>query len=121
LKFYSSIRIKLTSSKSAGNKEKVDGIDRQVSNLVTATTEKNKTYPPLQKHSFQLKFGVGIDAKEEIVDMAIALGLIEKKGAWYSYEGSQLGQGKKAVFALLGDNPDLEDILREEITKHYNQ
>ena len=53
--------------------------------------------------------------------MAIALGLIEKKGAWYSYDGSQLGQGKKAVFALLEDNPDLEDILREEITKHYNQ
>tara|TARA_B100000963_G_scaffold354905_1_gene372226 strand:+ start:1572 stop:2564 length:993 start_codon:yes stop_codon:yes gene_type:complete len=121
LKFYSSIRIKLTSSKSAGNKEKVDGVDRQVSNLITATTEKNKTYPPLQKHSFQLRFGIGIDAKEEIVDMAIALGLIDKKGAWYSYDGTQLGQGKKAVFALLDENPDLEETLRDEIIKHYNK
>jgi recombination protein RecA len=92
-----------------------------VSNLVTATTEKNKTYPPLQKHSFQLRFGIGIDAKEEIVDMAIALGLIDKKGAWYSYEGTQLGQGKKAVFALLDENPDLEETLRDEIIKHYNR
>jgi recombination protein RecA len=53
--------------------------------------------------------------------MAIGLGLIDKKGAWYSYEGTQLGQGKKAVFALLEENPDLEDTLKEQIIKHYNQ
>jgi recombination protein RecA len=80
---------------------------------------KNKVAPPFKQAEFQILYGSGINRMGEIVDYGVKLGLIDKAGAWYSYQGNKIGQGKNNVMKFLQENPviskELEHKVRTEL------
>ncbi len=105
LKFYSSVRIDIR----PGTFIK-DG-DAAVGRLVKVKVVKNKVAPPFKKAEFDIMFGEGISRSGEILDMAVDMGIVKKSGAWFSYNGSKLGQGRDAVKRVIEDNVELMDEL----------
>jgi recombination protein RecA len=110
LKFYASQRLDI--SKAAGEK---DSEGEFTSILSKIKVIKNKVAPPMKKCEIPIKFGVGFDTLSEIIDIATELGIILKKGSWYSYEDSKLGQGKDAVRAIMEDNPEMTDEIERKV------
>lgn len=113
LKFYSSVRLdirRMTQIK--------DG-DEAVGNHVKVKVVKNKVAPPFRQAEFDIIFGEGISKAGEIIDMGVELGIVQKSGSWFSYNGDKLGQGRDAVKQLMIDNPELggeiEGKIREKI------
>ncbi len=110
LKFYASVRldirrisqIKDSTGEILGNRTKVKVV-------------KNKVAPPFKVVEFDIIYGEGISKAGEIIDLGVALGIIQKSGSWFSYEGNQLAQGREAVKTLLRDNPELLDTLEGRI------
>jgi recombination protein RecA len=80
---------------------------------------KNKVAPPFRQAEFQILYGKGIYRNGEIIDLGVQLGLLEKSGAWYSYQGSKIGQGKANSAKYLEDNPEvartIEGLIREKL------
>ncbi len=110
LKFYASIRldirrisqIKDSAGEILGNRTKVKVV-------------KNKVAPPFKVVEFDIIYGEGISKVGEIIDLGVALDIIQKSGSWFSYEGNNLAQGRDAVKTLLKDNPELLDTLEHQI------
>src|SRR5213076_6218 len=73
---------------------------------------KNKLAPPFREAEFEILYGTGVNKVGELVDTAEKLGLVEKSGTWYSYEGAKLGQGRDKVMAVLDENPQMQLQLR---------
>jgi recombination protein RecA len=71
--------------------------------------------PPFKQAEFDIIYGVGISREGSLVDMGVEHGIVRKSGAWYTYEGDQLGQGKENARAFLRDNPDLANELEKKI------
>ena len=109
LKFYSSVRIDIRPSSFI--KEGDDVIGR----LTKVKVVKNKVAPPFMKAEFDLMFGSGISRAGEILDLGVTHGIIKKSGAWFSYDGTKLGQGRDAVKRILEDNEELAEEIREKI------
>ena len=76
---------------------------------------KNKVSPPFKQAEFDILYGIGISREGGLIDMGVDQNLVRKSGAWYTYEGDQLGQGKENARAFLRDNPDLADELEKRI------
>lgn len=110
LKFYASVRLDIR-KKNAPIKEGEEAVGSQV----TVKVIKNKVAPPFKKAEFELMYGEGISKTGEIIDLATQYDIIDKKGSWYSYGETKLGQGKDAVKNLLQDNPELAAELEEKI------
>lgn len=110
IKFYA--RTRLEFSKAQGEKD-ADG--NFISNKTSIKTEKANFGYPRQKVDIYIKFGEGFDREKEVIDVATELGIIEKSGSWYSYNGSKLGQGSDAVKALLTDNIELMEEIESKI------
>jgi len=111
LKFYSSIRMdirRIGSIKSADNQE--------IGNRVKVKVVKNKLAPPFQVAEFDIIFNEGISRLGSIIDLGSDLGVIEKKGAWFSYGGNRLSQGKEAVRDELKKDSKLADEIEKAIT-----
>lgn len=89
LKFYASVRLDIRKSTTLKDGEDVIG------NLTTVKIVKNKIAPPFRKAEFDIIYGQGINKQGEIIDLGVKLKLIEKSGAWYSYKGDKIGQGKE--------------------------
>jgi len=109
LKFYASVRLdirRMTQIK--------DG-DEAVGNRVKVKVVKNKVAPPFRVAEFDLVFGEGISKIGEILDMGVEMGIVQKSGSWFSYDGNKLGQGREGVKSLLKDNPDLANELEGKI------
>src|SRR5919199_879324 len=113
LKFYASVRLdirRMTQLK--------DG-DETVGNHVKVKVVKNKVAPPFRSAEFDIVFGEGISKIGEIIDMGVELGIVNKSGSWFSYQGNKLGQGRDTVKQLIHDNPEmmseLEAKIREKI------
>src|SRR5215210_3707664 len=109
LKFYASIRLdirRMTQIK--------DG-DEAVGNHVKVKVVKNKVAPPFRSAEFDIIFGEGISKTGEIIDMGVELGIIQKSGSWFSYDGNKLGQGRDTVKQLITDNPELATELEVKI------
>ena len=113
LKFYSSVRLEIR----PGSMIK-DG-DQPVGRVAKVKVVKNKVAPPFMKAEFDLMFGEGISHTGEVIDLGTELGIIKKSGAWFSYNGTKLGQGKDAVKKMLLDNPELTEeldtLIREKL------
>lgn len=109
LKFYASVRLDIRPSTFIK-----DG-DQSVGRMVKVKVVKNKVAPPFMKAEFEIMFGEGISKAGEIIDMAVNLGIVKKSGAWFSYNGTKLGQGRDAVKRVIADNPELADELAEQI------
>ncbi|MFN2288929.1 MAG: recombinase RecA [Chromatocurvus sp.] len=113
LKFYSSVRLDI---RRIGAVKEGDEI---VGNETRVKVVKNKVAPPFKQAEFQIMYGSGINRMAEIVDWGVKLNLVEKSGAWYSYKGDKIGQGKSNASKFLSDNPalasEIESLIRGEV------
>ena len=109
LKFYATIRLDI---------RRVDQIKQgteAIGNLVRVKVVKNKVAPPFKTAEIDLIYGKGISREGEILDIASNLEIVDKSGAWFSYNGERLGQGRENVKQLLKDNPTLAKELEQKI------
>ncbi|NJA59514.1 DNA recombination/repair protein RecA, partial [Streptomyces sp. NEAU-H3] len=91
-----------------------DGTDA-VGNRTRCKIVKNKVAPPFKQAEFDILYGQGISREGGLIDMGVEHGFVRKAGAWYTYEGDQLGQGKENARNFLKDNPDLADEIERKI------
>jgi recombination protein RecA len=113
LKFYSSVRLDIRRTGAIKRADEVVGSETRVKVV------KNKVAPPFKQVEFDILYGEGISREGEIIDLGVKNGLVEKSGAWYSYDGNRIGQGKDNVRNFLKENPDIareiEDRIRAEL------
>ena len=109
LKFYASVRLDVRRIETLK-----DGTD-PVGNRVRVKVVKNKVSPPFRQAEMDLMFGTGISREGGLIDVGVEQGFVKKSGAWYTYDGDQLGQGKENARSFLRDNPDLADELEKRI------
>ncbi len=109
LKFYASVRVDIRPGNSIKDGDNVFGKRAKVKIV------KNKVAPPFKRCEFDIMFGEGISKAGEIVDLGVELGIIQKSGSWFSYNGSKLAQGRDAAKAMILDNPELAEELEEKI------
>ncbi|MFD4997137.1 recombinase RecA [Streptomyces buecherae] len=109
LKFYASVRIDIRRIETLK-----DGTEA-VGNRTRCKVVKNKVAPPFKQAEFDILYGQGISREGGLIDMGVEHGFVRKSGAWYTYEGDQLGQGKENARNFLKDNPDLADEIEKKI------
>ena len=109
LKFYASVRLDIRRIGAIKNGEEVVG------NMTRVKVVKNKVAPPFREAEFEIMYGLGISREGEIIDLASAQEIIEKSGAWYSYKGNRIGQGKDNARTFLQNNPELAREIETEV------
>ena len=113
LKFYSSVRLDIRRIGAIKNGEEVVG------NMTRVKVVKNKVAPPFRETEFEIMYGQGISHEGELIELGSAQGIIDKSGAWYSYKGERIGQGKDNVRTFLQQNKaiarDIEDQIRAKL------
>ena len=109
LKFYSSVRLDVRRIETLK-----DGTE-SVGSRTRVKVVKNKVSPPFRQAEFDILFGQGISREGGLIDMGVEHGIVRKAGAWYTYEGDQLGQGKENARAYLRDNPDIAAEIEKKI------
>ncbi|MEJ5868082.1 recombinase RecA [Pseudokineococcus sp. 5B2Z-1] len=109
LKFYASVRLDVRRIETLK-----DGTE-PVGNRTRVKVVKNKVSPPFKQAEFDILYGQGISREGGLIDMGVEQGFVRKSGAWYTYDGDQLGQGKENARAFMRDNPDLADELEKKI------
>ncbi len=113
LKFYSSIRLEIRRS------EQIKTASEIVGNKTNVKVVKNKMAPPFKTCSVDIMYGEGVSTEGELVDLASESGIIDKSGAWYSYNGNKIGQGKENVKELLRNNQALKEEIEKKVRNHY--
>ncbi len=113
LKFYASVRLDI---RRIGAIKKGDEI---IGNQTRVKVVKNKMAPPFKQAEFEILYGEGISLLGEIIEMGVKEGLIDKAGAWYSYNGDRIGQGKENVRSFLKENPDIANDLEKQLRDKY--
>ena len=113
LKFYSSVRLDIRRGEQIKQGEQVLG------NRTNIKVVKNKVAPPFKTASVDIMYGAGVSHEGELVDIGSDIGVIDKSGAWYSYNGEKIGQGKENVKAMLRENPDIAEEIENKIYDHY--
>jgi recombination protein RecA len=109
LKFYASIRIDV---------RRIETLKEgtvPVGNRTRAKIVKNKMAPPFKQAEFDIIYGLGISREGSLIDIGVDQGFVKKSGAWFTYDGDQLGQGKENARKFLRDNPDLANELERQI------
>ncbi|MFA5702424.1 MAG: recombinase RecA [Advenella sp.] len=113
LKFYASVRLDI---RRIGSIKKGDEI---IGNETRVKVVKNKVSPPFKQAEFDIMYGAGISRQGEIIDLGVQAGIVDKAGAWYSYNGNKIGQGKDNVREYLKEHPDMafeiENRIRENL------
>ncbi len=109
LKFYSSVRLDIRRIGSVKEGDEVTGNETRVKVV------KNKVAPPFKQAEFQILYGQGINLLGEVIDFGVKLGLIDKSGAWYSYQGDKIGQGKNNSIRFLSENPEIAQTIEAQI------
>jgi recombination protein RecA len=109
LKFYASVRLDIR------RLAQIKDGDAVIGNHVKVKVVKNKVAPPFRQAEFDIVYGEGISKVGEVVDMGVELGILQKSGSWFSYNGDKLGQGREAVKQLMIDNPGLAAEIEEKI------
>jgi len=114
LKFYASVRLdvrRIESLKDAGD---------VVGNRTRVKVVKNKVAAPFKQAEFDIMYGKGISREGSLIDVGVEQGIIRKSGAWYTYEGDQLGQGKENARQFMRDNPDVANEVEKRIKEKLN-
>lgn len=109
LKFYSSVRLDI---------RRIGGVkdgDEVIGNETRVKVVKNKVSPPFRQAEFQILYGKGINLTGEILELGVQLGMVEKSGAWYAYNGDRIGQGRKNACDYLDDNVHIRDEIDQRI------
>ncbi len=109
LKFYSSIRMEIRRTGSIKERDEVTG------NHVRVKVVKNKLAPPFRQVEFDIMFGEGISKSGELVDLGVKAGVVEKSGAWFSYDSQRIGQGRENAKQFLRDNPKVAESIEKKI------
>jgi len=109
LKFYASVRLDIRRIETLK-----DGTDA-VGSRTKVKVVKNKVAPPFKTAEFDILFGVGISREGGLIDLGVEQSIVRKSGAWYTYEGDQLGQGKENARTFLRDNPDMANEIEKKI------
>ena len=109
LKFYCSVRLDIR------RKQSIKRGDEVVGSQCKVKVVKNKLAPPFREADFEILYGTGVNKLGELVDTAEKLGLVEKSGTWYSYEGAKLGQGRDKAMAHFDEHPALQQQLRSAL------
>ena len=115
LKFYASVRMDI---------RKIENITQDgdvVGNRVRVKWVKNKVAPPFREAEFDIVYGKGISKSGNILDLGINLGLIDKSGSWFGYNGNRIGQGRENAKKFLEDNPEIMKEVEEKIRNNFNQ
>jgi recombination protein RecA len=113
LKFYSSVRLDVRRIGAITQGEDVIG------NQVRVKVVKNKVAPPFKKAEFDILYGEGISREGDLIDLGVAAGVVQKSGAWYSYQDERLGQGRENVRVFLKENPDIFQRVEAEVFQHF--
>ncbi len=111
LKFYSSVRIDIRPGTSIKSGDDVLGKRTKIKVV------KNKVAPPFKRAEFDIMFGEGISRSGELIDLGVDLGIINKSGSWFSYDGSKLAQGRDAAKRVMVDNPELAEEIEAKIVE----
>ena len=114
LKFYSSVRLEVRRA------EQIKQGDSVVGNKTVIKVVKNKVAPPFKTANVDIMYGEGVSKEGDLVDLATEAAIIEKSGAWYSFNGEKIGQGKENVKALFKQNIVLRDEIETKVREHYN-
>ncbi|MCU0259583.1 MAG: recombinase RecA [Ilumatobacteraceae bacterium] len=109
LKFYSSVRLDIRRIESLKDGAEVVG------NRTRVKVVKNKVAPPFRQAEFDIMYGKGISREGSLLDMAVDMGIVKKSGAWFTYEGEQLGQGRENAKSFLTDNPEIMVDISEKV------
>ncbi|MDY0309424.1 MAG: recombinase RecA, partial [Castellaniella sp.] len=112
LKFYSSVRLDI---RRIGSIKKGDEV---IGNETRVKIVKNKVAPPFKQVEFDIMYGTGISREGEIIDLGVQAGLIDKSGAWYSYNGERIGQGKDNVREYLKEHADMAFEIENRVREH---
>jgi recombination protein RecA len=112
LKFYSSVRLDIRRIETIK-----DGTD-MIGSRTRVKVVKNKCAPPFKQAEFDIMYGTGISREGSLLDVAVDLGFIKKSGAWFTYEGEQLGQGRENVKTFLRENPQLMVEIDDRVRQH---
>ena len=113
LKFYSSVRLDVRRIEALKQGGEVIG------NRTRVKVVKNKIAPPFKEAEFDIMFGKGISKEGDIVDLASNVGIINKSGAWFAYEGNKIGQGRENAKQYLRDNPAVCDEIENKVMEHF--
>jgi len=114
LKFYASVRVDVRRIGA------VRDLDKAVGNRVRAKVVKNKVAPPFCEAEFDILFGEGISREGDVIDLAVASKIVEKSGAWLSFKGERLGNGRENVRKMLRTNPDLLNAMESAVRDFYS-
>ncbi len=114
LKFYSSVRLDIRKI------ENIKDAQESVGNRVRVKVVKNKVAPPFKQAEFDIYFNEGISRTGELVDLGVEKGIIEKSGAWYSYAGNRIGQGRENSREYLKANPEIAKDIESKLLQAYN-
>ena len=114
LKFYASVRMDVRRT------ETLKQGGEMVGNHTKVKVVKNKVAPPFKQAEFDIMFGTGISREGEILDLAAECNVVNKSGAWYSYNGERIGQGRENVKIYLKDHPEICDEIERKVRIHYN-
>ena len=109
LKFYSSVRLDIRRIGAVKEGDEITGSETRVKVV------KNKVAPPFRQAEFQILYGTGINRLGEVIDYGVKLDLIDKAGAWYSYQGDKIGQGKNNAMKYLQENPEIAQELEKRV------
>ncbi len=113
LKFYASIRLDIRRG------EQIKQGDTVLGNRTNIKVVKNKVAPPFKSASVDIMYGEGVSHEGELVDIGSEIGVVEKSGAWYAYNGEKIGQGRENVKAFLRENSDIAEEIEKKIYEHY--
>ena len=114
MKFYSSVRMEIR------RVEQLKSGGDIIGNRTRAKIVKNKIAPPFKEAEFDIMFGEGISFEGDVLDLASEIGVIQKSGAWYAYDGNKIGQGRDNAKIFLRENPDICRVIEQKVREHYN-
>jgi recombination protein RecA len=109
LKFYASVRLDIRRTGAIKKGDEIVGNDTRVKVV------KNKMAPPFRQAEFEILYGEGISREGELIDLGVKNGIVDKAGAWYSYKGDRIGQGKDNVRTFLKDNPEVATDIEQQL------
>jgi recombination protein RecA len=112
LKFYASVRLDIRRIGSIKNHDEITGNETRVKVV------KNKVAPPFKQVEFDIMYGEGISKVGELVDLGVKAGIVEKSGAWFSYDSQRLGQGRENAKAFLRANPEMAERIEQAIREN---
>jgi len=115
LKFYSSVRLDIRRIESLKQNNEVVG------NRVKVKVVKNKVAPPFREAEFDIVYGEGISKQGNILDIAVNMDIVDKSGAWFSYNGQKIGQGRENVKQYLKENPEICDEIEQKVRACYQE